>query len=132
MIAGILLAAALAAPVTDPAIALGAIETVKRPTVADLLNAYPPQALVDHQEGEVVLLCTVTARDSLADCRARANPPGLGFEAGAHKLVGRIGLKPGAYPAGARLVFHVHHQHNGPEQLHQRHVRMLCVDPKRV
>jgi len=59
----------------------------RRPTVEDLVRAYPAEAVRANIEGDVVLHCQVAADGRLADCSVlRETPPGAGFGAAALKL----------------------------------------------
>ena len=59
----------------------------RRPTLAELVAAYPAQAVTDRVEGDVVLHCRVATSGKLADCSVRRETPeGAGFGAAALKL----------------------------------------------
>ena len=90
--AGRKVAAPLAPPAAQtPAAALAAFlqspNWSRRPTVADLVRAYPAEAVKANVEGDVVLHCRVTAAGQLADCGVlRETPQGAGFGAAALSL----------------------------------------------
>jgi TonB family protein len=59
----------------------------RRPTLEDLVQAYPPEAVKAKVEGDAVLHCQVTATGKLADCSVlRETPEGAGFGAAALRL----------------------------------------------
>jgi protein TonB len=83
--------AAQAAPTSAAALAafLQSPNWSRRPTVEDLVAAYPAEAVRAKVEGDVVLHCQVTASGELADCTVlRETPEGAGFGAAALKLTG--------------------------------------------
>ena len=82
----------------------------QRPTSRDMYQAYPPEALKQKIEGDVLLRCTTQPDGSLADCAVDSETPaGHGFGPAALMLIqkfrGNIPC-PGAaetQPQGARV-----------------------------
>lgn len=65
----------------------GPVRWLQIPTDADMLGVYPRDALNAGVDGQVRMICVMTAAGTLTDCGAASEtPPGQGFGAAAARL----------------------------------------------
>jgi TonB family protein len=81
---------------------------VRRPEPADVVSAYPPEALRNGLAGSAIIACEVAATGTLEKCQvAREEPEGAGFGQAALAMSGQFQMKPasrdGRPVAGGRV-----------------------------
>jgi len=75
----------------------------RRPTIEELVQVYPAEAVKANIEGDVVLRCHVTETGKLADCGVlRETPPDAGFGAAALKLTPLFEAREQTPPGGPK------------------------------
>ncbi len=86
-------------------------ELIAPPTISQLVDVWPTDALVNHRPGAVSLDCEITSTGKSDDCKiVKEFPEGAGFGSAALRLAPSLLFKP-AYgpggPVGKRLVFSI-------------------------
>lgn len=67
----------------------------ERPTAADLVKDYPPEAVKAHVEGRATMGCDVARDGALTNCKVISEAPaGAGFGDAALKMAARFRMKP--------------------------------------
>jgi outer membrane biosynthesis protein TonB len=88
------------------------VAIVRKPTVAEIMRAYPSGARRREISGSALIDCVVGPDGGMRDCRTvGANPSGQGFEEAAQELGGRYVVRSvdqdGQATAGRRITFEI-------------------------
>ena len=123
LIALMLAAADLSPPVAGPPpwpadptrpVVVGETDWLRRPTPAQLADAWPAAAKQAGTTGKVLMNCLLAYDGTLKDCRVISEtPPGLGFGAAALGLAGAFQLMPvvdGQSATDGRIIIPVRFQ----------------------